>query len=63
VNLTRYSLLFPEKREFFMEGDQFFSFGIQGGINNNADLPAVFFSRSIGLANGSVVPICRTAAS
>lgn len=57
VNLTRYSLLFPEKREFFMEGAQFFSFGIQGGINNNADLPAVFFSRSIGLANGSVVPI------
>jgi hypothetical protein len=57
VNLTRYSLLFPEKREFFMEGAQFFSFGVQGGINNNADLPAVFFSRSIGLANGSVVPI------
>jgi hypothetical protein len=57
VNLTRYSLLFPEKREFFVEGAQFFSFGIQGGINNNADLPAVFFSRSIGLANGSVVPI------
>ena len=57
VNLTRYSLLFPEKREFFMEGAQFFSFGIQGGINNNADLPAMFFSRSIGLANGSVVPI------
>jgi len=57
VNLTRYSLLFPEKREFFMEGAQFFSFGIQGGINNNADLPSIFFSRSIGLSNGSVVPI------
>jgi hypothetical protein len=57
VNLTRFSLLFPEKREFFIEGQQFFNFGIQGGTNNNADLPAVFFSRRIGLENGGAVPI------
>jgi hypothetical protein len=57
VNLTRFSLLFPEKREFFMDGAQFFQFGIQGALNNNADLPAIFFSRRIGLENGAVVPI------
>ena len=56
VNLTRFSLLFPEKREFFMEGSQFFSFGLQG-TGYNADLPTIFFSRRIGLENGGAVPI------
>jgi hypothetical protein len=57
VNLTRFSLLFPEKREFFLENSQFFSFGSQGGTINNADLPNIFFTRRIGLENGGVVPI------
>jgi hypothetical protein len=57
VNLTRFSLLFPEKREFFIEGQQFFNFGIQGGTGMNPDLPYVFFSRRIGLENGGAVPI------
>ena len=49
VNLTRFSLLFPEKRPFFLENAGFFAVG--GG---GADL---FFSRKIGIANGQPVPI------
>jgi hypothetical protein len=50
VNLTRFSLLFPEKRPFFLENAGFFNVGSGG-----ADL---FFSRNIGIADGGVqVPI------
>ena len=49
VNLTRFSLLFPEKRPFFLENAGFFSVG--GG---GADL---FFSRRIGIDGGQPVPI------
>ena len=31
VNLTRFSLFFPEKREFFLEGADYFAFGAPGG--------------------------------
>ena len=31
VNLTRFSLFFPEKREFFLEGQDYFSFGAANG--------------------------------
>ncbi len=44
VNLTRYDLFFPEKREFFLERAGLFTFGA-------AQETEVFFSRSIGLAN------------
>ncbi|MDE2874907.1 MAG: DUF5916 domain-containing protein [Gemmatimonadota bacterium] len=49
VNLTRFSLLFPEKRPFFLENAGFFAVG--GG---GADL---FFSRRIGISGGHPVPI------
>lgn len=49
VNLTRFSLLFPEKRLFFLENAGFFNVG--GG---GADL---FFSRRIGISDGQPVPI------
>jgi hypothetical protein len=49
VNLTRFSLRFPEKREFFLENAQLFQFGDQ-------DID-IFFSRRIGLANREPVPI------
>ena len=49
LNLTRFSLNFPEKRPFFLENAGFFSVG--GG---GADL---FFSRRIGIADGQPVPI------
>jgi hypothetical protein len=57
INLTRFNLLFPEKREFFVEGSQFFAFGTQNGTFNNPELPTLFFSRRIGLENGGAVPI------
>jgi len=49
VNLTRFSLLFPEKRPFFLENAGFFTVGASG-----ADL---FFSRNIGITDGEQVPI------
>ena len=58
LNLTRFSLQYPEKREFFLEGEQFFGFGTQSGSQgNNPEIPTIFFSRRIGLENGGVVPI------
>ncbi len=44
VNLTRFPLFFPEKRDFFLEGSSFFDFSSEPG---NAIVP--FFSRRIGL--------------
>jgi hypothetical protein len=58
VNLTRFSLQYPEKREFFLEAEQFFGFGTANGSqSNNPDVPTIFFSRRIGIENGGVVPI------
>jgi len=59
VNLTRFSLLFPEKREFFLENAGTFQFG---GASTSAaggagDIPILFYSRRIGLESGRVVPI------
>lgn len=58
VNLTRFNLLFPEKRTFFLEGQGIFNFGIGAGPNTNGgDVPTLFFSRQIGLSRGQAVPI------
>ncbi len=58
VNLTRFSLFFPEKREFFLENAGIFSFGGTGGFGNFAqDAPTLFYSRRIGLEAGRIVPI------
>jgi hypothetical protein len=54
VNLTRFTLFYPEKREFFLEGQGVFNFG--GGADTT-ELPVLFFSRRIGLENGQAVPI------
>ncbi len=56
VNLTRFSLFFPEKREFFLEGRGNFDFARGGGVDG-AGVPTLFFSRRIGLQAGDVVPI------
>ena len=53
VNLTRFNLFFPEKREFFLENQG--SFQIGRTYDTNDLVP--FFSRSIGLEAGSPVPI------
>ena len=62
VNLTRFSLFFPEKREFFLEGQGIFSFGRpavqRATIGRRRDVrPTMFFSRRIGLSEGRPVPI------
>ena len=61
VNLTRFNLFFPERRDFFLEGQGIFMFagissiGGEGGASNNT--PVMFFSRRIGLENNRPVPI------
>jgi hypothetical protein len=57
INLTRFSVFFPEKRDFFIEGQGIFDFGgVQAG-NSPGDVPLLFFSRQIGLSQGQVVPV------
>jgi hypothetical protein len=50
INLTRFSLFFPEKRTFFQERSSVFSFDFEPG-------GSLFYSRRIGLNEGSQVPI------
>ena len=58
VNLTRFPLFFPEKRDFFLDDAPLFEFGIPGGRGGDGDQVRPFFSRRIGLdANGDRVPI------
>ena len=60
ANLTRFSLFFPEKREFFLEGQGIFAFGgaTQRRTGNPGEVPIPFFSRRIGIDNsGRSVPI------
>lgn len=44
INLTRFSLFFPEKRDFFLESSGNFQFGLPGDTE-------LFFSRRIGLSD------------
>ena len=73
VNLTRFSLFFPEKREFFLEGRGIFDFarggvgggfggalrrgGTGGGFFGGGNAPTLFYTRRIGLEGGTIVPI------
>ena len=36
VNLTRFNMFFPEKREFFLEGQGIFAFGRGNGLSGNS---------------------------
>jgi hypothetical protein len=54
INLTRFELLLPEKRTFFLEGAGVYD--VAGLGSQDLDL-IPFFSRSIGLRNGQEVPI------
>jgi hypothetical protein len=61
VNLTRFSLFYPEKRDFFLEGRGIFDFarggaGAQQGATTT-DTPYLFYSRRIGLNRGRIIPI------
>ena len=62
VNLTRFSLFFPEKRRFFLEDAGVFNFGgLEGRFRRGQRTTPSFlpyFSRRIGLnTNGQVVPL------
>lgn len=50
VNLTRFPLFFPERRDFFLEGANIYQFAPRSGVTP-------YFSRRIGLEGGSPVPI------
>ena len=56
VNLTRFSLFFPERRDFFLREADIFEFGRMGAQDGNGAISSAeaqngrpFFSRSIGL--------------
>ena len=64
VNLTRFSLFFPEKRDFFLENSGVFQFGSGntggggGGRQNQSQDMIFFFSRQIGLSpSGNAIPL------
>jgi len=57
VNLSRFSLFFPEKRQFFTEGAGIFDYGRAGGGLGGPGLLPLFYSRRIGLQDGMEVPI------
>jgi len=50
VNLSRFNLFYPEKREFFLEGYQNYQFNL-GGSNE------MFYTRKIGIENFEAVSI------
>lgn len=56
VNLTRFNLFFPEKRDFFLNDSDLFQFGNIGNSGNNAMSRAArenarpYFSRKLGLS-------------
>jgi hypothetical protein len=49
VNLTRFSIRLPEKRQFFLEAQNFFDFPLGGA--------RAFYSRRIGIFEGQETPI------
>ena len=60
INLTRFSLFFPEKREFFLENQGVFGFGgasTSGRLAGVSDTPILFYSRRIGLQGTREVPL------
>ncbi len=50
VNLTRFPLFFPERRDFFLEGANIYQFAPRSGVTP-------YFSRRIGLGRGNPIPI------
>ena len=55
VNLTRFDLFLPEKREFFLENSGVFEFGVRGSAEPPPFL--LFFSRRIGMSDHGPVPL------
>jgi len=65
INLTRFSIFFPEKRKFFLQDNDIFEFGLIGGSRESGAVTQAskesgrpFFSRRIGLsADGETIDI------
>ncbi len=59
INLTRFNLHLPEKRDFFLNGANYFQFGIAGDDANPVSQRLIpFFSRRIGLdKDGLPIPV------
>ena len=68
INFTRFSLFFPEKREFFLENSEIFDYGNIGfrgsssrrsrsGLFRPRNDLMPFFSRKIGISDGQLIPI------
>ena len=62
INLTRFSIFFPEKRAFFLQDAGMFNFATTG-VSQPGGIPSTgaeifpFFSRRVGLLRGQEVPI------
>ncbi len=57
VNLTRFSLFFPEQRPFFLEGASIFDVGIPRPSFRRPPPVLLFYSRRVGLVEGRAIPI------
>ncbi len=58
VNLTRFGLFFPEKRDFFLENSNLFTVGTGSSFTSTPVQTDLFFSRRIGLSDtGTPIPI------
>jgi hypothetical protein len=60
INTTRFSLFFPETRDFFLQDAAAFEFGgrnLSRGFDRSANNGRPFFSRNIGLVRGTPVSI------
>ena len=59
INLTRFNVRFPEKRQFFLESPGSFQIGLAGETGGPAaNMLIPFFTRSIGLSeNGEPIPV------
>lgn len=59
INLTRFNLHYPEKRDFFLDGSNYFQFGIESDRSSPVSKKIIpFFSRRMGLdASNSPIPI------
>jgi hypothetical protein len=57
-NISRFSVFFPERRQFFLENASLFGAGLSPGEGVGGRMTIQpFFSRQIGLVNGLPVPI------
>jgi hypothetical protein len=57
VNISRFDLFYPERRDFFLQDAASFEFGGQNLTVNNDPNAAPFFSRRIGIVNDEPVNI------